>query len=142
MRSVRVLKAELARMIAALAVIEAHHRRVWERLEVQAEDTVVSVRPKQRQYGRGRTTWTDADEREYVRQLQRLEAAHRGELVALARKAARQRAAIADFHARHRFNEPLDLGNSVAAPLALGRRRQGRDRAKSGPGERLPGLPI
>lgn len=73
-----------------------------------AEDTVTAIRPKTRQFGRGRTTWTDADEREYRRQLQRFARRFRGEVGALECKAARQRNALVVFQARHRLNADHD----------------------------------
>jgi hypothetical protein len=109
MRPYAELKAELATMMAALAVVEAHRKRVWARIEVLAEDTVTAIRPKARQFGRGRTTWTDADEREYRRQLERFARRFRGELGTLERKAARQRNTIVAFQARHRLNGDHDL---------------------------------
>lgn len=109
MRDYHLIKAELLRMTAALAAVEAHHAKVWVRIEVLAEDTVTAIRPKERQYGRGRTTWTSADEREFQRQVRRLARRFRGELRALERKAARQRDAIVRFQARHRLNTVTDL---------------------------------
>lgn len=109
MRDHHKVEVELERMNAALAVVEAHRESVWRRIEILAEDTVVAVRPKTRQYGRTATTWTSADEREYRRQLQRFARRFQGELGALERKALRQRNAIARFQARHRLGAVIDL---------------------------------
>ncbi|HYG27128.1 MAG TPA: hypothetical protein VD906_09490 [Caulobacteraceae bacterium] len=104
-RGYRELRAELARMSAALALTEAHLARLREAIAIEAEDAVIHGRKKKRQFGRSSTTWTDADEREYQRQLGGICARRAGEFRALRSKAARQRAAVDAFRTKHRFND-------------------------------------
>ena len=100
------LRVQLVRMRAALAVTAGHLDHIRLQMEQEAEDTVIAVRPKARQFGRGRTTWSPPDEREYRSRLRLLQARRAGEIVALVGKADRQQAAIAAFLRKHRFNDP------------------------------------
>jgi len=100
------LRAELARMEAALSLTRRRYARLLARVTCEAEDAVIAARPRQRQSGRHKSAWTAADEREYARQFRACEARHERELAALELRAARQGAALIAFRARHRFNDP------------------------------------
>lgn len=107
MRGYMELRAELVRMRAAQAVTVGHLDHIRLQMEREAEDAVIAFRPKARQFGRGRTTWSPADEREYRARLRLLEAGRAGEISALVSKGDRQGAAIAAFLRKHRFNDPF-----------------------------------
>jgi hypothetical protein len=106
MRTYRELRETLANMEAALTATRDHQAAVDRRLERRAQSATIELRPKVRQFGQGSTTWSPADECEYQRQLASLRSVHSGETDGLARKAARQAAAILAFRRRHGFNEP------------------------------------
>lgn len=99
-------RVQLERMEAALQ----ETRRVLSIIERQiasaAEKTACSLSGKQRQYGRGTSTWTSADERLLLVQVERLRAMRHNELGRLTSKIRRQSLAIEALRRRHGINEP------------------------------------
>ncbi|TIR52747.1 MAG: hypothetical protein E5X53_09410 [Mesorhizobium sp.] len=106
MRSYTEQRAMLARMEAARAETERHLAIIENQIAARAERMTTSTRVKARQFGRGATTWTRADERDFQENLAALRFERRGEIDALTRKLARQAGAIAAFRVRYRINEP------------------------------------
>ena len=107
MRSYLEQRAMLARMEAARAEAERQLAIIERQIAARADRMTTSTRVKARQFGRGATTWTRADERDFQENLAALRFERRGEIDALARKLARQAGAIAAFRVRYRINEPV-----------------------------------
>jgi len=106
MRSYTEQRTMLARMEAARAETERHLAIIENQIAARAERMTTSTRVKARQFGRGATTWTRTDERDFQGNLAALRFERRGEIDALTRKLARQAVAIAAFRVRYRINEP------------------------------------
>ncbi|MDH1271760.1 hypothetical protein N5C81_29715 [Rhizobium pusense] len=97
-------RAMLARMVRAREETRNHLAIVERQMEKRAERMTITARLKTRQYGRTKSTWTRADERDYRENVAQLRFQRRGEIDALTRKLERQDAAIAASHARLRIN--------------------------------------
>ena len=93
--------ATLGRMEAACRQTENHLRLVERQIAVRAERMTITSRAKSRQFGRGRSTWTNADERLFQSNMATLAFARRSEIEALSRKLTRQEHAIAAFRRKH-----------------------------------------
>lgn len=98
-------RAVLARMVRARDETRNHLAIVERQIEKCAERMTITSRLKTRQYGRMKSTWTRADERDYRENAAQLRFQRRSEIDALTRKLERQDAAIAAFRDRYRLNE-------------------------------------
>ncbi|EGP55734.1 hypothetical protein Agau_L101131 [Agrobacterium tumefaciens F2] len=102
-------RAMLARMVRARDETRRHIEIIRRQIAKRAERMTITARLKTRQYGRMKSTWTRADERDYQENAAQLRFQRRGEIDALTRKLERQEAAIANFRARLRINEDAEL---------------------------------
>ena len=84
----------LSLMLQARRVTQAHLDCIVRQIATRAERRVRSQRPKARQFGRGRSTWSMADERAYQHELLALTFERQAEIDALSRKLGRQDDAI------------------------------------------------
>ncbi len=98
-------RAMLARMVRTRDETRRHIEIIRRQIEKRAERMTITARLKTRQYGRMKSTWTRADERDYRENAAQLRFQRRGEIDALTRKLERQDAAIAAFRDRYRLNE-------------------------------------
>jgi len=87
-------RAMLARMVRAREETRNHLAIVERQIEKRAERMTITARLKTRQYGRTKSTWTRADERDYRENAAQLRFQRRGEIDALTRKLERQDAAL------------------------------------------------
>ena len=107
MRARQEILALLARMEAAREQTRRHLARVERRVEITAERVTKQERPKRRRHsGRGTSMWSAADERAFQERLADLTLRAKPERDALARKLARQDAALAAFRERHGSADP------------------------------------
>ncbi|WP_425645423.1 hypothetical protein [Agrobacterium leguminum] len=93
-------RAMLARMVRAREETRNRLAIIERQIEKCAERMTITARLKTRQYGRTKSTWTRADERDYRENAAQLRFERRGEIDALTRKLERQDAAIAALRAR------------------------------------------
>lgn len=101
------IRTLLARMEAAREQTRRHLERVERRVEIIAERVTKQERPKRRRHaGRGSSTWSAADEQVFQERLADLTLRSMPERKALARKLARQDAALAAFRERHGLAGP------------------------------------
>ena len=84
----------MALMLQARRATQAHLDCICRQIATRAERRVRSQRPKARQFGRGRSTWSLADERAYQHELLALTSERQAEIDALSRKLNRQDDAI------------------------------------------------
>ena len=104
----------LARMERARAETARHLDIVEHQIAARAERMVITFRTKVRQFGRGKSTWTPPDERLYRENLTILRFKRRAEIDALARKFARQSAAVEAFRLRPRLDpRAMSHGNAT-----------------------------
>ncbi|MCZ4072158.1 hypothetical protein [Agrobacterium sp. LMR679] len=102
-------RAMLARMVRTRNETRRHIKIIRRQIEKRAERMTITARVKTRQYGRMKSAWTRADERDYQENATQLRFQRRGEIDALTRKLERQDAAIAAFRARLRINGDAEL---------------------------------
>lgn len=93
-------RAMLVRMVRAREETRNHLAIVEHQIAKRAERMTITTRLKTRQYGRTKSTWTRADERDYRENAAQLRFQRRGEIDALTRKLERQDAAIAALRDR------------------------------------------
>ncbi|MCE6076353.1 hypothetical protein FS799_15895 [Agrobacterium vitis] len=98
-------RAMLARMIRTRDETRRHIEIIRRQIEKRAERMTVTTSLKTRQYGRMKSTWTRADERDYQENAAQLRFQPRGEIDALTCKLERQEAAIAAFRDRCQLND-------------------------------------
>lgn len=108
MRDYRARKLQLARMELRRLENRELLREIDRQMRDEAERVTLKARPKVRAYGRGRHTWTGADERYYQSVLARLEEQRANEIGGLKRKIARQTEAIMSERRRLGINEPAE----------------------------------
>ena len=92
--------ALLTRMEDACRQTQSHLHLVERQIAIRAERMAITFRAKGRQFGQGRSTWTNADERVFRNNVATLTFARRADIEALNRKLSRQERAIADFRRR------------------------------------------
>ena len=97
--------ATLGRMEAACRQTENHLRLVERQIATRAERMAITSRAKSRQFGRGRSTWTNADENLFQSNVATLAFARRSEIESLIRNLTRQEHAIAAFLRKHALLE-------------------------------------
>ncbi|MFK0209172.1 hypothetical protein [Agrobacterium sp. NPDC090283] len=102
-------RAMLARIVRAREETRNHLAMVERQIEKRADRMTITTRLTTRQYGRTKSTWTRADERDYRENVAQLRFRRRGEIDALTRKLERQDVAIAAFRARLRINRDAAL---------------------------------
>jgi hypothetical protein len=104
----------LARMERACAEIARHLDIIEHQIEARADRMVITFRTKARQFGWGKSTWAPPDERLYRENLAILRFKRRAEIDPLARKLARQSAAIEAFRLRPRSDPgAMSQGNAT-----------------------------
>jgi AraC-like DNA-binding protein len=94
-------RALLARMEKTLLETSRHLGLIERQIQTRAERMTITSRTKRRQFGRGTSRWTRADERAFRENIAALALARRAEIDALIRKLTRQEGVIAAFRRRH-----------------------------------------
>ncbi|REF89446.1 hypothetical protein DES32_0667 [Methylovirgula ligni] len=106
--------ATLTRLERARAETARHLNIIEHQIAARAERMVITFRTKARQFGRGKSTWTPPDEHLYRENLAILRFERRAEIDALARKLARQSAAMEAFRLRpHPDPGAMSQGNAT-----------------------------
>lgn len=101
--------AAFERMLAAYHHNHNRMARIGHELRARAEAITLRDRPKRRQYGRNKATWTGADEDYYLARFFELKAERGTEIKTLTRKIKRQAVAINAQFTKLRLNDPPDL---------------------------------
>jgi hypothetical protein len=107
-------RTALARMERARSETTRHLDIIERQITTRAERMVITFRTKARQFGRGKSTRTPPDEHLYRENLAILRFERRAEIDALARKLARQSAAMEAFRLRpHPDPGAMSQGNAT-----------------------------
>lgn len=101
-----------ARFVNMVAAYDHNHNRmskISRDMILKAEAITRADRPKQRQYGRHKATWTGADERYFLDRFFELEASRQAEITSLQSKMRRQAAGIETLAHKIGLNDPPNL---------------------------------
>lgn len=117
---------QLAQLETMVAAYKHNHNRLAKiagDMRRKAEAITVQARPKVRQYGRNKATWTGADEDYYLARFFELQETRSREISALKHKLQRQRRAIEQIVSKLGLNDGPKLRNAPVVHPGLFIRR-------------------